>query len=239
MYAFNWQSSIPINISSSSSLLSPAFVISPINDSSSAVSALPLLTSSPTPNHWQLLRATFFHKLQEAGFPSLEEKSFSLLRASVIAPYPNAILFKQNSMSYNSSVKPGPPQGLTILNSSMVQRSLPPIRRDLQTRLRRFYKKLECKGYDRGPHKLKLSSIHRLIMLFDADTFELVIVGAGEIGINDWRSHTEYRLGYNDNHQIIIWFWEAIEKLTNKQRLHLLKFVTGTSSIPYDGFSAL
>ncbi|KAL9883536.1 E3 ubiquitin-protein ligase HECW2-like isoform 1-T1 [Glossina fuscipes fuscipes] len=79
----------------------------------------------------------------------------------------------------------------------------------------------------------------RLIKLFDAGTFELVIAGAVEIDINVWRSHTEYRLGYNDNHQIIIWFWEAIEKFTNEQRLHLLKFVTGTSSIPYEGFLAL
>uniref|UniRef100_A0A1B0A7P4 HECT-type E3 ubiquitin transferase n=1 Tax=Glossina pallidipes TaxID=7398 RepID=A0A1B0A7P4_GLOPL len=357
-------------------------------------------------------------------------------------------------MSYNSSANTGSPRGLTILNSSMVQRSLPPIRPDLQARLRRFYKKLECKGYGRGPHKLKLpirrshllkdafsrimstnkqelrrgrlvvafeseegldngglareffyllsrelfnpsfglfeysaddihtiqaspqsafvddfidwfrfagrifglalihrylldasfvshfyksllrlppalndlesldSEFHqslewirdndistgadlgltfsvtenlfgqvverelkadgsnisvtennkreylgrlikwrlqrgvqeqtkslvrgfyevidsRLITVFDAETFELVIAGTREVDINDWRSHTEYRLGYNDNHQVIIWFWEVIEKFTNKQRLHLLKFVTGTSSIPYEGFSAL
>lgn len=39
--------------------------------------------------------------------------------------------------------------------------------------------------------------------------------------------------------QVIIWFWQVIEKFTNEQRLRLLQFVTGTSSIPYEGFSAL
>jgi len=39
---------------------------------------------------------------------------------------------------------------------------------------------------------------------------------------------------------IIQWFWIVIEqKLDNDQRLRLLQFVTGTSSIPYEGFEAL
>jgi hypothetical protein len=35
------------------------------------------------------------------------------------------------------------------------------------------------------------------------------------------------------------WFWTAIERFSNEQRLRLLQFVTGTSSIPYEGFAAL
>ena len=35
------------------------------------------------------------------------------------------------------------------------------------------------------------------------------------------------------------WFWGAVERFNNEQRLRLLQFVTGTSSVPYDGFSAL
>jgi len=46
-------------------------------------------------------------------------------------------------------------------------------------------------------------------------------------------------LGYHDGHQVIRWFWSSIEQFTNEQRLRLLQFVTGTSSIPYEGFSAL
>ncbi|XP_036222479.2 E3 ubiquitin-protein ligase HECW2 isoform X1 [Bactrocera oleae] len=79
----------------------------------------------------------------------------------------------------------------------------------------------------------------RLVSVFDARELELVIAGTAEIDINDWRLNTEYRSGYHDNHQVIIWFWQVIEKFTNEQRLRLLQFVTGTSSIPYEGFSAL
>jgi E3 ubiquitin-protein ligase HECW2 len=79
----------------------------------------------------------------------------------------------------------------------------------------------------------------RLVSVFDARELELVIAGTAEIDINDWRSNTEYRSGYHDNHQVILWFWHVIEKFSNEQRLRLLQFVTGTSSIPYEGFSAL
>lgn len=46
-------------------------------------------------------------------------------------------------------------------------------------------------------------------------------------------------IGYHDNHPVIVWFWNAIERFTNEQRLRLLQFVTGTSSVPYEGFAAL
>ena len=48
-----------------------------------------------------------------------------------------------------------------------------------------------------------------------------------------------YRSGYHDTHPVIIWFWTAINRFDNERRLRLLQFVTGTSSIPYEGFSAL
>ncbi|XP_025204301.1 E3 ubiquitin-protein ligase HECW2-like [Melanaphis sacchari] len=79
----------------------------------------------------------------------------------------------------------------------------------------------------------------RLVSVFDAQELELVIAGTVEIDLSDWRSNTEYRSGYHDGHQVIRWFWSSIEQFTNEQRLRLLQFVTGTSSIPYEGFSAL
>ncbi|XP_076469581.1 E3 ubiquitin-protein ligase HECW2-like [Babylonia areolata] len=79
----------------------------------------------------------------------------------------------------------------------------------------------------------------RLVSIFDARELELVIAGTVEIDIADWRSNTDYRSGYHDQHPVIMWFWEAIEKFDNERQLRLLQFVTGTSSIPYEGFSAL
>uniref|UniRef100_A0A3P8UWT3 HECT-type E3 ubiquitin transferase n=1 Tax=Cynoglossus semilaevis TaxID=244447 RepID=A0A3P8UWT3_CYNSE len=79
----------------------------------------------------------------------------------------------------------------------------------------------------------------RLVSVFDARELELVIAGTAEIDLSDWRNSTEYRGGYHDNHIVIRWFWAAVERFNNEQRLRLLQFVTGTSSIPYEGFAAL
>ena len=45
--------------------------------------------------------------------------------------------------------------------------------------------------------------------------------------------------GYYDQHQVIEWFWNVVERYDNTRRLRLLQFVTGTSSIPFEGFAAL
>ncbi|XP_069469406.1 E3 ubiquitin-protein ligase HECW1 isoform X2 [Ambystoma mexicanum] len=79
----------------------------------------------------------------------------------------------------------------------------------------------------------------RLVSVFDARELELVIAGTAEIDLNDWRNNTEYRGGYHDGHIVVRWFWAAVERFNNEQRLRLLQFVTGTSSVPYEGFSAL
>uniref|UniRef100_A0A1A8K4U5 HECT-type E3 ubiquitin transferase n=1 Tax=Nothobranchius kuhntae TaxID=321403 RepID=A0A1A8K4U5_NOTKU len=79
----------------------------------------------------------------------------------------------------------------------------------------------------------------RLVSVFDARELELVIAGTAEIDLSDWRKNTEYRGGYHDNHIVIRWFWVAVERFNNEQRLRLLQFVTGTSSIPYEGFASL
>ncbi|XP_016296099.1 E3 ubiquitin-protein ligase HECW1-like [Sinocyclocheilus anshuiensis] len=79
----------------------------------------------------------------------------------------------------------------------------------------------------------------RLVSVFDARELELVIAGTAEIDLNDWRSNTEYRGGYHDGHVVIRSFWDAVERFNNEQRLRLLQFVTGTSSVPYEGFAAL
>ncbi|XP_016068005.1 PREDICTED: E3 ubiquitin-protein ligase HECW1 [Miniopterus natalensis] len=79
----------------------------------------------------------------------------------------------------------------------------------------------------------------RFVSVFDARELELVIAGTAEIDLNDWRNNTEYRGGYHDGHLVIRWFWAAVEHFNNEQRLRLLQFVTGTSSVPYEGFAAL
>ena len=79
----------------------------------------------------------------------------------------------------------------------------------------------------------------RIISIFDARELELVIAGTLEIDVGDWRRNTEYRSGFHDSHVVIQWFWTAVERFDNEQRLRLLQFVTGTSSVPFEGFAAL
>eukprot|EP00118_Oscarella_pearsei_P016227 m.153160 g.153160 ORF g.153160 m.153160 type:complete len:334 (+) comp38619_c0_seq18:3025-4026(+) len=92
--------------------------------------------------------------------------------------------------------------------------------------------------------KALVKGLHEVInpsdlKLFDAQELELVISGSVEIDVADWRSNTEYRSGYHNGHRAIKWFWAAVEGFDNERRLRLLQFVTGTSSIPYEGFAAL
>lgn len=77
------------------------------------------------------------------------------------------------------------------------------------------------------------------VQIFDARELELVLCGTIEIDLNDWKKNTDYRSGYHPCHQVIVWFWQAVDKFDNEQKLKLLQFVTGTSSIPYEGFAAL
>ena len=50
---------------------------------------------------------------------------------------------------------------------------------------------------------------------------------------------TNQNSGYSNVHPVIEKFWEAVANFDQSRRLKLLQFVTGTSSIPYEGFSAL
>uniref|UniRef100_A0A914CD15 HECT-type E3 ubiquitin transferase n=3 Tax=Acrobeloides nanus TaxID=290746 RepID=A0A914CD15_9BILA len=77
------------------------------------------------------------------------------------------------------------------------------------------------------------------LRIFDAEQLELVLSGTVEIDIEDWRENTEYKGGFYDGHVVVTWFWNTVYSMNNADRLKLLQFVTGTSSIPFEGFKAL
>lgn len=80
---------------------------------------------------------------------------------------------------------------------------------------------------------------HNLIQIFDERELELLMCGLGEIDINDWRKHTNYRGEYSDKHHVIVWFWKALSSFDLETRARLLQFVTGTSRVPMNGFAEL
>ncbi|CAL2037027.1 unnamed protein product [Caenorhabditis brenneri] len=84
----------------------------------------------------------------------------------------------------------------------------------------------------------QILKVDHLNSLHSAD-LKRILSGSLELDLNDWRTNTIYKGGYSDCHIVIEWFWEVIETMTNQERFDLLLFVTGSSSVPFEGFSAL
>ena len=78
-----------------------------------------------------------------------------------------------------------------------------------------------------------------IIQKFTSDELELLINGRPFIDIEDWRMYTDYKEPYHINHRIIIWFWEILNELSQKELSNLLMFATGASRVPFGGFVAL
>ncbi|KDP41504.1 hypothetical protein JCGZ_15911 [Jatropha curcas] len=77
-----------------------------------------------------------------------------------------------------------------------------------------------------------------LISIFNDKELELLISGLPDIDLDDMRANTEYS-GYSAASPVIQWFWEVVQGFSKEDKARLLQFVTGTSKVPLEGFSAL
>ncbi|GMH04119.1 hypothetical protein Nepgr_005958 [Nepenthes gracilis] len=77
-----------------------------------------------------------------------------------------------------------------------------------------------------------------LISIFNDKELELLISGLPDIDFDDMRANTEYS-GYSPASPVIQWFWEVVHGFSKEDKARLLQFVTGTSKVPLEGFSAL
>ncbi|XXG55804.1 hypothetical protein AAC387_Pa03g3392 [Persea americana] len=77
-----------------------------------------------------------------------------------------------------------------------------------------------------------------LISIFNDKELELLISGLPDIDLEDMRANTEYS-GYSAASPVIQWFWEVVQGFSKEDKARLLQFVTGTSKVPLEGFSAL
>ncbi|MBA0691794.1 hypothetical protein Goari_009403, partial [Gossypium aridum] len=77
-----------------------------------------------------------------------------------------------------------------------------------------------------------------LISVFNDKELELLISGLPDIDLDDMRANTEYS-GYSAASPVIQWFWEVVQGFSKEDKARLLQFVTGTSKVPLEGFSAL
>ncbi|XP_043712175.1 E3 ubiquitin-protein ligase UPL1-like isoform X2 [Telopea speciosissima] len=77
-----------------------------------------------------------------------------------------------------------------------------------------------------------------LISIFNDKELELLISGLPDIDLDDLKANTEYS-GYSAASPVIQWFWEVVQGFSKEDKARLLQFVTGTSKVPLEGFSAL
>ncbi|KAJ3671897.1 hypothetical protein LUZ60_007976 [Juncus effusus] len=77
-----------------------------------------------------------------------------------------------------------------------------------------------------------------LISIFNDKELELLISGLPDIDLDDLRANTEYS-GYSIGSPVIQWFWEVVQGFSKEDKARFLQFVTGTSKVPLEGFSAL
>ncbi|XP_062203891.1 E3 ubiquitin-protein ligase UPL1-like [Phragmites australis] len=77
-----------------------------------------------------------------------------------------------------------------------------------------------------------------LISIFNDKELELLISGLPDIDLDDLKANTEYS-GYSIASPVIQWFWEIVQEFSKEDKARFLQFVTGTSKVPLEGFSAL
>ncbi|CAB4063389.1 AREL1 [Lepeophtheirus salmonis] len=71
---------------------------------------------------------------------------------------------------------------------------------------------------------------------FDESEMDLLFSGFSTIDFNDLKKHHNCQ---NVSHKIMEWFWLVLEHLSEEQKLLFLKFITGSSRLPPNGFKDL
>lgn len=79
------------------------------------------------------------------------------------------------------------------------------------------------------------------LTMFSSPELQKLISGdTADLDISDLRKHTQYYGGYHNNHKVICWLWDILEKDFNAaDRAAFLKFVTSCSKPPLLGFAHL
>eukprot|EP00826_Nyctotherus_ovalis_P011245 TRINITY_DN12938_c0_g1_i4.p1 TRINITY_DN12938_c0_g1~~TRINITY_DN12938_c0_g1_i4.p1 ORF type:complete len:427 (+),score=115.72 TRINITY_DN12938_c0_g1_i4:811-2091(+) len=78
-----------------------------------------------------------------------------------------------------------------------------------------------------------------LVGVLDVDELELFLCGDSGVDVEDWKKNTTYKEFYNEEHQVIVWFWEILYALNDEERRKLLQFCTGSTRVPAEGFKGL
>lgn len=79
------------------------------------------------------------------------------------------------------------------------------------------------------------------LSMFSIPELQRIIAGDNvEVNLKDLRKNTQYYGGFHDNHRVVSWLWDILEKdLTPEEHSLFLKFVTSCSKPPLLGFAHL
>eukprot|EP01134_Creolimax_fragrantissima_P004899 CFRG4899T1 len=76
------------------------------------------------------------------------------------------------------------------------------------------------------------------LKVFSCDEFSLLLNGVCKLDVNEWRKHTNALL-FDDHLQLLEWFWEVVNSLSEEEKALLLMFATGSPSLPAGGFASM
>ena len=78
-----------------------------------------------------------------------------------------------------------------------------------------------------------------VLMLLSARELELVLFGAPEIDVDEWRRSTVYRGALEESSPVVEMFWAEVEGWPVEKRARLLQWCTGSTRVPVGGFDQL
>ena len=91
---------------------------------------------------------------------------------------------------------------------------------------------VQTKEFKKGLFEIIPDSLINIFLPYELET---LICGQSQVDLEDLVQNIQYR-DCSRSDRFIQWFWEVVEEFDQEERMSLLFFITGSSSIPYGGF---
>ena len=75
--------------------------------------------------------------------------------------------------------------------------------------------------------------------MFKPEELELFVCGIPELNFNEWKKAARYVDGYNEESEVVVWFWEVLGEMNEEQKKKFLMFTTGCNRAPILGLARL
>eukprot|EP00049_Salpingoeca_infusionum_P027409 m.32070 g.32070 ORF g.32070 m.32070 type:complete len:843 (+) comp9487_c2_seq1:237-2765(+) len=79
----------------------------------------------------------------------------------------------------------------------------------------------------------------RILSLFRTEELHELICGSSQLNLEDMQENAKYAGGYNDDSNVVRWFWDIVKTFNEEQKKQLLAFVTGCDRAPVGGLANL